>query len=179
MSRRLLLVILIPLLALVALTALTVGLLQTAQVDELELVESVIDSGPLPAWLVTAYGYAELPLRLAFVVVIFFLAWLVTRISGRLAGWALRIARYETAARAPATAALPLPSAQARRYQTVQLLLASFINFIAFIVAFILPATTSATSSTASAISSRTASTWATTCPSSASATRWRARSSG
>ena len=140
MSRRLLLVILIPLLALVALTALTVGLLQTAQVDELELVESVIDSGPLPAWLVTAYGYAELPLRLAFVVVIFFLAWLVTRISGRLAGWALRIARYETAARAPATAALPLPSAQARRYQTVQLPLASFINFIAFIVAFILAA---------------------------------------
>ena len=50
---------------------LTVGLLQTAQVDELELIESVIGSGPLPAWLVTLYGYAELPLRLAFVVVIF------------------------------------------------------------------------------------------------------------
>ncbi len=141
MSRRLLLVIFVPLLALIALTALTVGLLQTAQVDELELVESVIGSGPLPAWLVTLYGYAELPLRLAFVVVIFGLAWLVTRISGRLAGWALRFARYETPRAAPPPGALPPPpSAQARRHQTVQLLLASFINFIAFIVAFILAA---------------------------------------
>ena len=139
MTRRLLLVILLPLLALVALTALTVGLLQTAQVDELELIESVIGSGPLPAWLVTLYRYAELPLRLAFVVVIFFLAWLVTRVSGRLAGLALRIARYETPARAVEPGAPP-PSAQARRNQTVQLLLASFINFIAFIVAFILAA---------------------------------------
>ncbi|MBP6789417.1 MAG: mechanosensitive ion channel [Candidatus Promineofilum sp.] len=139
MSRRLLLVILLPLVALIALTALTVGLLQTAQVDELELIESVVGSGPLPAWLVTLYGYAELPLRLAFVVVVFFLAWLVTRISGRLAGWALRIARYETPARAPGPGAPP-PSAQARRSQTVQLLLGSFINFVAFIVAFILAA---------------------------------------
>ena len=140
MSRRLLLVILLPLLAIIALTALTVGLLQTAQVDELELVESVIGSGPLPAWLVTAYGYAELPLRLAFVIVIFFLAWLVTRISGRVAGWALRFARYETPARATETAAPIPPSAHARRHQTVQLLLASFINFVAFTVAFILAA---------------------------------------
>ena len=139
MSRRLLLVILLPLVALIALTALTVGLLQTAQVDELELIESVVGSGPLPAWLVTLYGYAELPLRLAFVVVVFFLAWLVTRISGRLAGWALRIARYETPAHAPGPGAPP-PSAQARRSQTVQLLLGSFINFVAFIVAFILAA---------------------------------------
>ena len=139
MSRRLLLVILLPLVALIALTALTVGLLQTAQVDELELIESVVGSGPLPAWLVTLYGYAELPLRLAFVVVIFGLAWLVTRISGRLAGWALRFARYETPARAPGPGAPP-PSAQARRSQTVQLLLGSFINFVAFIVAFILAA---------------------------------------
>ena len=141
MSRRLLLVIFVPLLALIALTALTVGLLQTAQVDELELVESVIGSGPLPAWLVRAYSYAELPLRLAFVIVIFGLAWLVTRISGRLAGWALRFARYETPRAAPPPGTLPPPpSAQARRHQTVQLLLASFINFIAFIVAFILAA---------------------------------------
>ena len=138
MSRRLLLVILLPLLAIIALTALTVGLLQTAQVDELELVESVFDSGPLPAWLVTAYGYAELPLRLAFVIVIFFLAWLVTRISGRLAGWALRFARYDAPARVTETVAPP--SAYTRRHQTVQLLLASFINFMAFTVAFILAA---------------------------------------
>ena len=142
MSRRLLLVILLPLVALVALTALTVGLLQTAQVDELELIESVVGSGPLPAWLVTLYGYAELPLRLAFVVVVFFLAWLVTRVSGRLAGWALRLARYEGPSRATpaATPAAAPPSAHTRRHQTVQLLLASFINFIAFIVAFILAA---------------------------------------
>ncbi len=140
MSRRLLLVILLPLLAIIALTALTVGLLQTAQVDELELVESVMGSGPLPAWLVTAYGYAELPLRLAFVIVIFFLAWLVTRISSRLAGWALRFARYDVPARATDAAALPPHSAYTRRHQTVQLLLASFINLVAFIVAFILAA---------------------------------------
>ncbi len=142
MSRRLLLVILLPLVALIALTALTVGLLQTAQVDELELIESVVGSGPLPAWLVTLYGYAELPLRLAFVVVVFFLAWLVTRVSGRLAGWALRLARYEGPSRATpaATPAAAPPSAHTRRHQTVQLLLASFINFIAFIVAFILAA---------------------------------------
>ena len=111
MSRRLLLVIFVPLLALIALTALTVGLLQTAQVDELELVESVIGSGPLPAWLVRAYSYAELPLRLAFVIVIFGLAWLVTRISGRLAGWALRFARYETPRAAPPPGTLPPPPA--------------------------------------------------------------------
>ena len=119
------------LLAIVALTALTVGLLQTAQVDELELVESVIGSGPLPDWLVTAYGYAELPLRLAFVVVVFFLAWLVTRISGWLAGLALRLARYETPPDERFSRIAPpgesqnailenrvTPSAQARRSQT-------------------------------------------------------------
>jgi hypothetical protein len=108
------------------LTALTVGL-QTAQVDELEPIESVA-AWPAARLAGDAYGYAELPPGWPFRRR--FLAWLVTRISGRLA--AGRCDRLP-ARRWPARRAGRPPSAHPPP-QTVQLLLGSFINFVAFIV---------------------------------------------
>jgi len=144
--RRLLILIVAPLLAAVALSALAIGLLQAAHIDELQLFQSIAGTEPLPEWLIDAYELLRVPLRVAFVVVIFFLAWLVTRISRRLAGWMLRVARYEGFQ--PASAPLvfdsvlekaPLSPAE-RRHHTVLLLVASLINASAFVIAFILAA---------------------------------------
>jgi small conductance mechanosensitive channel len=140
MSRRLLLVIFVPLLIILALTALAVGLLQAAQVDEMQLVQSIAGSEPLPEWFVASYGYLVVPLRIVFVIVVFFLAWLVTRISERLAGWLLRLARYDRGHGDDSLSPNAPPAAYKRRMQTLQLLIASFINVMAFIVAFILAA---------------------------------------
>lgn len=147
MRRRLLILIVAPLLAAVALGALAVGLLQAAHIDELQLFQSIVGAEPLPEWLIDTYELLRVPLRVAFVVVIFLLAWLVTRVSRRLAGWMLRIARYEGFR--PATAAplvfdavlekAPLSPAE-RRHHTVLLLVASLINASAFVIAFILAA---------------------------------------
>ncbi len=151
MRRRLLLVVVVPLLAVVLLAALAVGLLQSAQVDALQLVQSAVGVTAVPGWLPEVYGAARLPLRVLFVIAVFLLAWLVTRISGRLAGWLLRIARYEEGRRATAVEAItpgslataaiaPATIARERRARTIRLLLASFINLLAFVAAFILAA---------------------------------------
>lgn len=143
MNRRLLLLVLAPFAAIIALTALAVGLLQTASIDTLQFVQALARLDTLPAWFLGIYGWLELPLRLVFVVVVFVLAWLVTRVSWRLAGWVLRLARYESLGQATtgvAGAFVPAPAARDRRLQTVQLLVASLINVTAFVVAFILAA---------------------------------------
>ena len=142
MNRRLILLLVTPFVGLVALTALAVGLLQTAQVDVMALARTML--GPaVPATLVAAVGWLDLPLRLVFVIVVFALAWLVTRVSWRVAGWLLRAAYYESLLRPrplPADSPIPAPVALDRRRQTVQLLVASLINIAAFVVAFILAA---------------------------------------
>lgn len=135
MKRRLGIILIVPFLAVIALTALAVGILQTAQIDELQLVQAVAGSEPLPGWLISTVSYLRFPLRLVFVVVVFFLAWLITRISWRLAGWLLRMARHNGAADVGAATA-----PRERRRQTVQQLVASFINVTAFASAFILAA---------------------------------------
>ena len=143
MNRRLLVLIAAPFVALVALTALAVGLLQTAQVDAEALFQAVLGRGEAALGLTRVYDLLELPLRLVFVVVVFLLAWLITRVSWRMAGWLLRAAYYENLLHPRAIAAdspIPAPVALDRRRQTVQLLVASLINIAAFIIAFILAA---------------------------------------
>jgi small conductance mechanosensitive channel len=146
-KRRLLLLVVAPLIAIVALSALAIGLLQAARIDELQLFQSLAGAEPLPEWVIDTYGFLRVPLRMAFVAVVFILAWLVTRVSRRLAGWLLRIARYE-GFRPPTAPPLvfdavlekaPLSPVE-RRHHTVQLLVASLINAAAFVVAFILAA---------------------------------------
>lgn len=144
MRRRLLLVVVVPLIAVVLLTALAVGLLQSAQVDALQLVQSLTGITRLPDWVTQAYEWARLPLRLLFVAAIFLMAWLLTKISWRVAGWLLRIARYEGSPRhalslGPTAAVIPMAERD-RRLHTIQLLLASLINITGFIAAFILAA---------------------------------------
>ena len=137
MKRRLLLLVVAPLLTVVLLAALAVGLLQSAEVDALQLMQSLLGPGTLPQWLVDSYQWARLPLRILFVVAIFLLVWLVTKISNRLAGWLMRVGRYDVPAAPPDET---LPSAGEGRYETIRLLLASLINIAAFVTAFILAA---------------------------------------
>ena len=142
MKRRLLLAIGLPLLVVVLLAVLVVGLLQSAEVDALQLAQSVLGARAVPAWVAEWYGWLRLPLRILFAVAIFLPAWLVTKISGRLAAWLMRIARYDGGDRAAGdqgAAGVPL-LAQERRYETIRLLLASLINISAFVTAFILAA---------------------------------------
>lgn len=136
MKRRLLLAMGLPLLVVVLLAVLVVGLLQSAEVDALQLAQSVLGARAVPAWLAEWYGWLRLPLRILFAVAIFLPAWLVTKISGRLASWLMRVARYDGGDR---EAGAP-PAAQQRRYETIRLLLASLINIAAFVTAFILAA---------------------------------------
>ncbi len=136
MKRRLLLFIGAPLLVVALLAALAVGLLQSAEVDALQLTQSVLGLRAVPAWLTEWYGWLRLPLRVLFVAAVFLLAWLATKVSRRLAAWLLRVARYDTGDAAGSAPAL----ARERRYETIRLLLASLINISAFIIAFILAA---------------------------------------
>ena len=136
MKRRLLLTVGLPLLVVVLLAVLVVGLLQSAEVDALQLAQSVLGARAVPAWVAEWYGWLRLPLRLLFAVAIFLPAWLVTKFSGRLAGWLMRVARYDGG---DWEAGAPL-IAHERRYETIRLLLASLINISAFVTAFILAA---------------------------------------
>ena len=143
MKRRFLILVLVPLLAILALTALAVGILRAANISDVTLLESVIGSSPAAQALVEYFPLVRLPLQLIFVAVVFILAWLVSRVSHRLAGLFLRAARYETNPIAVGTAEpesgnkAPLA---ARRRETVQQLVAGFINFVAFTVALLLAA---------------------------------------
>ncbi len=143
MKRRLLLLILIPLLAILALTALAVGILRAANISDVTLLESVIGQSPAARTLVTYFALVRLPLQLIFVVVVFLLAWLVSRVSGRLAGWLLRAAGHDSAP-PPVDAAdvvgREMATLATRRRETVQQLLTGFINFTAFALALLLAA---------------------------------------
>lgn len=144
MKRRLILLLLAPLLALIALTALTIGILRTANIDDLSLIQSLAGSSPAAAVLVTYFPLIRFPLQLVFVVVVFVLAWLVSRVSERLAGWFLKAARYDGEARgtviSSSETAGDTATLLARRRQTVRQLVAGFINFAVFTLAMLLAA---------------------------------------
>ncbi len=144
MKRRLILLLLAPLLALIALTALTIGILRAANIDDLSLIQSLAGSSPAAAVLVTYFPLIRFPLQLVFVVVVFVLAWLVSRVSERLAGWFLKAARYDGEARgtmiSSSETAGDTATLLARRRQTVRQLVAGFINFAVFTLAMLLAA---------------------------------------
>lgn len=144
MKRRLILLLLAPLVALIALTALTIGILRAANIDDLSLIQSLAGSSPAAAVLVTYFPLIRFPLQLVFVVVVFVLAWLVSRVSERLAGWFLKAARYDGEARgtmiSSSETAGDTASLLARRRQTVRQLVAGFINFAVFTLAMLLAA---------------------------------------
>lgn len=141
MRRRLLLILLAPILILVALTALAIGMLRAANINDLNVIQSLFGASALPQALIDNFGLVRLPLQLVFVGVIFGIAWLVSRAAERLAGWFLVAARYD-----PAQSAPPTPDdepdrravALQRRRHTVQQLIAGLISFTAFTLAIIL-----------------------------------------
>lgn len=140
MKRRLLAVLLIPPLVLVGLTALAIGTLRAANINDLSVVESIIGTSPLAQAVVGNFHLIRLPLQIIFVVLMFVLAWLLSRISNRLAGWLLIAAGYE-ADRAVVDRGdgEPLtPRLVERRRQTVQQLIAGFITGSGFVLAFLL-----------------------------------------
>lgn len=140
MKRRLLLIILAPILLLIAFTAIIIGVLRAANINDMPLIESVVGTSTLARTFVEYFHLVRLPLQLVFVVIVFLLAWLVSRFSVRLAGWLLVAARYEVE--------LPPGSAEAsgsgpellgaRRHRTVQQLVAGFISVSAFTTALVL-----------------------------------------
>lgn len=143
MKRRFLMLLLIPLITIVGLTALTVGVLRAANISDVNAFESIMGPSPLTRAFIEYFPLIRLPLQLVFVVVIFLLAWLVSQISHRLAGWFLRAARYDTSqptAESPSGEGDDLSSLAGRRRETVQQLVAGFINFAAFTIALLLAA---------------------------------------
>jgi small conductance mechanosensitive channel len=139
MKQRLLLIILAPIIVLVALTALAVGVLRAAKIDELNVVQSLFGASPLPPAMVNNFGLIRLPLQLVFVIVVFVLAWLISRIANRLAAWLLRLARYHVEP-IPQPADADDSHAYERRRLTVQQLIAGLISLTAFIIAALLAA---------------------------------------
>lgn len=136
MRRRLLIIVLAPLVILVALSALAIGVLRAANIDDLSVVQSFVGSSPAALFLVEYFPLLRLPLQLIFVVVVFALAWLISRFSVRLADFFLRAARYETPKEAVASGAGP--ALAERRRQTVLQLVAGAITVISFTLALLL-----------------------------------------
>lgn len=143
MKRRLVVILLIPIIALIGLTALAIGILRAANINDWNVIQSIIGSETMPESMVTFYGLIRFPLQLVFVVVVFGLAGLISRISGRLAGWLLRVTRYdfelgrmdaESSHAEGQTEHFPFE----RRRQTVQQLVAGAISLTAFTLAALL-----------------------------------------
>ena len=142
MKQRLLLIFLIPLLIIIAPVALALGILRVANVNVLPVLQSMAGQVGFFQVLVTYYDLLRFPLHLIFIILVFFLAWLVGRISWQLAGWLLTAMRYgsgyyHTALQIAETTDLP-PGVAERRRQTVQELVAGLINFAAYTLAALL-----------------------------------------
>lgn len=142
MKKRLLIVILTPVLLLVAVTAMTIGVLRAANINDLAVVESVLGTSESTQTILEYFPLVRFPLQLVFVVIVFLLAWLVSRISYRLAGWLLRFARYDVEPAGGDEEIAPgVPeSLEARRHITVQQLVAGIISVGGFTIALILAA---------------------------------------
>lgn len=140
MMRRLFIVLLTPFILLIALTAIAIGILQAANINELTIVESILGSSPLAQTLLTNFHLIRLPLQLIFVFIIFLIAWAISRISYRLAGWILRAAQYKDDQQLSASVEEGIASTRLveRRRQTVQQLVAGFITAGTFTFAFLL-----------------------------------------
>jgi len=153
MRRRLLLILLIPPVAVIVLTALAIGLLRSANINDLNLIQSIFGPDALPQSMVEYYSLVRFPLQLVFVAVIFGVAWLISRFSERLAGWLLAAARYDPDEKVALSGPLlkgeevhppslreGLGEGAARRRRTVQQLVAGAISFTVFLAATILAA---------------------------------------
>lgn len=144
MKRRLVLVFLLLILIFFAPAALALGILRAANVNVLPVLQSMAAANESFQFLVDYYGLLRLPLHLIFISVVFFAAWLITRISWQLSGWILRATRlgsdyYRAVRQGPATFAA-LPADEERRLHTMQELGAGVINLSAFVVAGVLAA---------------------------------------
>lgn len=145
MKRRLLIILLVPIVALIALTALAIGILRAAKINDLNVIQSIYGSEALPESMVTYFGLVRIPLQLIFVFVVFGIAWLISRVSGRLAAWLLKAARYNfdpgLPPLMPASGVTDQPSSPSeRRRRTVQQLVAGLISLTAYMLAALLAA---------------------------------------
>jgi small-conductance mechanosensitive channel len=139
MKKRLTLIFLIAVMVIVAPVALAIGILRTASIDVPSLLQAMVGQAAIPQSLVEWYGLLRFPLHVVFVIVVFFMAWLVSRGSYRFAGFILRLSGYRTNLDSVSgeEGEMAAPSPELRRL-TVQQLVAGVINAAAFTVATIL-----------------------------------------
>lgn len=153
-KRRVLFILITPLLVLFGLAALVYFLLESAAVDPVPLLIGLLGTRVPAETLNTALNLLDFPLRIVFVIFVFVAAWLVSRISDRLAVWTLRITRFE---RQPAESqTVPVDESEKRaepptgqasetlpggRQATVRQLLASLISVFAYTLAALLALT--------------------------------------
>jgi small conductance mechanosensitive channel len=137
-QRRLVLVIAVPLLILAGLAILTGIVLQAADIDVIGLVESAVGESELTAGLDQVLGLLCFPFSLISIAFAFLVAFMVSRVSDRLAGWVLSTAHIasDSANRLTATS-LQQPENVSSRRVTTQQLVASLISFTAFTLATI------------------------------------------
>ena len=138
MQRRVILVILVPLLILVGLSVIAGNAMQAADIDVAQLVESIAGESTVSTELGRALGLLCFPFNLLSIGFAFFVAFLVSRASYRLAGWALSTANAagKTAERLSVYDA-GQPQSPSSRHVTAQQLVASLISFTAFTLAAI------------------------------------------
>lgn len=142
MIKRLVFVLLIAVIIIIAPAAVAIGILRAADIDVPGLLQSMAGSAEIPPALVELYGPLRFPLHVVFIIFIFFIAWLISRGSYRLAGFIIRL----TGTNLGLDQTLedmddPASHSPHRRSLTVQQLLAGVITGTAFVVALILSLT--------------------------------------
>jgi small conductance mechanosensitive channel len=140
MGRRILILILVPFLVITVAAALAVGVLQAADIDIPRLFMTLFGTGETARRIAALLDTFRFPLRVLVAVALFFVAWLISKASWRLAGW-LAALPFLRDSRAPAEttepeAAAALPAQ--RRRNTLRYLVASLITITAYLVAAIL-----------------------------------------
>lgn len=152
MRGRTILLILSPFILIILLSILLIGLLQSAGMMTLNLAASLMEIGIAPELARAAQNasniinYLNFPLRILFIPVIFFLAYIFHRLNWRIAGWLLKspfiqsirnpkiILQEESRLHDPS---LEDPNVM-RHQQTLQHLIANLVSLSAFSLAIFL-----------------------------------------
>lgn len=134
MTRRILLIVIVPILAVLAVATAAGALLQAANINPVAIVESV--AGPIEnsAQIEQILDYFRVPLRFASVLLAFIVAWIISRLSYRFAGWLLKMTHVAATPTSPEIEDVDVSDA---RRLTLQQLVASMISFAAFTTAAI------------------------------------------
>ena len=140
MKERLVRLLVLPVLVVVAPLALAVGILRVAGIDVVETIRTLPASAGLPPGVVELFDVLQFPIYLLFIAVVYFLAWLVSRISTNLAEWVLVLTRFDAGRRdiGPPADTAGRPLQLERRRETIRSLVAGLISLTAYVAATIL-----------------------------------------